>query len=103
MYSIQKRHLIKQKLEIAAIITHGEIFPILFLKLSWLENMFENTRSWVIPDIYIKKKHINSFTSTLLTNAEPMLYFWTPLEGFFFQGVKNTTLDQFGLRSYLIL
>ena len=63
-----------------------------FFKLSWLENVFENTPSWLIPGTYIKKKHINSFTSTLLTNTEPKLYFWTPSEGYFFQGVNNTTL-----------
>ena len=71
-----------------------------FFKLSWLENVFENTPSWLIPGTYIKKQHISSFTSTLLTNNE---VFWTPPEGSFFQGVNNTTLAQFGLRSYLML
>ena len=70
----------------AAIITHGEIFPFFFFKLSWLENVFENTPSWLIPGTYIKKQHISSFTSTLLTNNE---VFWTPPEGSFFSGGKQ--------------
>ena len=47
----------KLKLEIAAIITDREIFTI-FFRLSWLENVFENTPSWVILGTYIQKNPI---------------------------------------------
>ena len=54
----------KLKLEIAAIITDREIFTN-FFRLSWLENVFENTPSWVILGTYIQKnpyKLINFYT-----------------------------------------
>ena len=48
VYSIQKRDLIKQKLEIAAIHYPCRSIFKLFFKLLWLEKMFENTPSWVM-------------------------------------------------------
>ena len=93
----------KQKLEIAAIITPGEIFPIFFSSYHGLKMCLKTLLHGQFLAPISKKTHINSFTSTLLTNTESMLYFWTFPKGFFFQGVNNTTLAQFGLRSYLML
>ena len=46
--------MIKQKLEIATSHHPWRSITKLFLKLSWLEKMFENTPSWVMTDTYIQ-------------------------------------------------
>ena len=105
--------MIKRKLEIAASHHPWRSITKLFLKLSWLEKMFENTPSWVMTDTYtqswiipknaLNKKYINSFTSTSLINIETMLYFRDPPEGFFLQRVNSGTLVQFYVISYMML
>ena len=56
---IQKRGLIKEKLEIAASHQQWKSISKVFFKLSWLEKMFENTPSWVMTGTYTKSNKIN--------------------------------------------
>ena len=57
-YSIQKRDLIKQKLEIAASHHPWERNSKLFLKILSLQKTFGNTPSWVMPGTYIQPREI---------------------------------------------
>ena len=77
MFSIQKRNLMKQKLETAASNRPWRSISKFFFKLSRLEKIFENTSSWVMTDTYIQSWDIpeNGLNKTLRTYQ--LIYFYS--------------------------